>query len=390
MLALGTLPTSGALASRFDPVLDVESRYDDNVLRQKHGEGDYITVVTPELWWRGESPSTRFELGGRRRFYSDSRSGTMRAQTDAALLGLDHSLSEVSRVNLDYQYQRSRDPLAFEPATRIVEGDGRTRMQRGHASFDAWRGKLDYRYGNWAYEDSGLTDATSHRAEAQLYLTRTGVNSWLAVYRREDYEIENRGSLSSNMGTLGLRRQISEKVSAQAEAGVVQRDLGDGGETQNELAGAFDISASTASPIAPITLRARAKRQLANTGDFELSRGGFGINWSVGWERVLDAEGGNYQDPVLSERWSAGARDTLFGGSVLSLRGSYGRAHSIEAGGRRTRLYRAVAGYSMPLFRWLTQKTEYEFVQQGASGSSEPVEFRRNRFSFSLRAALPY
>ena len=75
---------------------------------------------------------------------------------------------------------------------------------------------------------------------------------------------------------------------------------------------------------------------------------------------------------------------------MLSLRGSYGRAHPTGSGGRRTRLYRAVAGYSIPVARWLTQKTEYEFVQQGGSGSFEPVEFRRNRFSVSLRAALPY
>ncbi len=388
-LALGTLPAA-AIASRLDPMIDFESRYDDNILREKNGTDDFVTLVTPELWWRGESPLTRFELGARRRFYSDSRIQSLRTQTDAGMLGFDHTLSEQSRLRADYQVQHSRDPLAFEPATRILEGEGRTRMQRGHASFETWRTSLDYRYGNWAYADSGLTDARSHRAHARLYLTRTGVDSWFAAYRREDYEIEGNPTLTSNTGTLGVKRAISERIEAVVEGGVVERNLGDGREPDRRGTGALELTASTASPIAPLSLRARAARQLANTAEVEIAQGGFGINWSVGWERVIDAEGGFYRDPVVSERWTAGVRDTMFGGTVFSVRGSYGRAHPTGEGGRRTRLYRAVAGYRLPVFRWLTQKSEYEFVQQGESGSSEPVDFRRNRFSVSLQAALPY
>jgi hypothetical protein len=338
-LSAATLAGRESRAATVVPALRVESRYDDNIDQQVTATTDIATLLRPELACEGSDEITSWGLQARRSFIAYTRNPRLAPQTDLAAVFLKRRMSSASTVAVDYQYSRSRDPINLEPVTVPRQGP----LSRNQASVrgEVWRGEAEARFNQWSYAHTDLQDGESRYWMVGVYPIRTPGGPWVASFRSRDLRIGGRSAILSNSGMFGWRRSHTRQLSSELQLGVADVDLRDGTPSTRRLAALVDVTARL-SPYAPAGgLHLSLAHDIATTAEVALSRDLSYGEATVKWQRLLDVEGGIYRDPTLTERWGLGVADTLGGGKVLAMAGSYDRTRPLRATGTHARVYRA-------------------------------------------------
>ena len=386
LLGTGVLcaATSPAHALTWLPELEVQGRYDDNVLTRAEGSADFVTAVSPGLTIFNRDPITSYELRARTSFTSYSRTNAGTSRNDQASLAFDHRPGIFNHLEARGRYVRSVDPIDFQDGVVTARGDVTNVFGRANADFRRVGAGIRHRL--WDYDESSLADGNAIDAAGRLYPIRTDITKGTLEIRRRELRIGSERTLRADYQTLSLRREHSAMFSTEYTAGRVQVDYGAEDQIDVRPALAFGLTRKGGDPEAPVTLRARVADDIATTVEASIDVDRDGRSATLAWDTSVEADGGQYRVATLTRRGSATVRDTLYGGQVIDVGGSYGRTRALRGDGPEVNLWRAGAGLSSPFGGWLTGRLGWDYLRQDGPESGGAIAFDRNRFTLTLTA----
>jgi len=374
-----------AHAATWLPELELEGRHDDNVLHRAEGSEAFVTVVTPGLTVFNRDPITSYELAGRTGFTNYSRIPSAKtSRADVASLTLDHRPSVFNHLEARARYVRSVDPIDFQDGVVTTRGDVTNVFTRANADF--LRVGAGIRYRRWDYAAGELADGAAIDMAGRVHPIHTDVTRGTLEVRHRTLDIADERTLRADYQTVSLRREHSPMFSTEFTAGRVQVDYGAEGGVEVGPTLAFGLTRTGGDPEAPVTLRLRVADDIATTveASFDVDRDGRSA--TLAWDTTVEADGGQYRVATLTRRGTATVRDTMYGGQVIELGGSFGRIRPLRGSGPEVDLWRAGAGISTPLGRWVTGRVGWDFVRQDAPEAGSPIAFDRNRFTLAFTA----
>ena len=366
------------------PELEVEGRHDDNVLHRAQGSEDFVWAARPGLTIFNRDPITSYELKGQTAFTSYSRTNARSSRNDLASLAFDHRPGVFNHLEARGRYVRSVDPIDFQDGVVTTRGDVTNVFARAHADFRRIGAGIRHRL--WDYDESGLADGNAIDASGRLDPIRSDITKGTVEIRRRELRIGSERRLRADYQTVSLQREHSAMLSTEYTAGRVQVDYGAEGGVEVRPALAFGLTRKGGDPEAPVTLRLRVADDIATTveASFDVDRDGRSA--TLAWDTSIEADGGQYRVATLTRRGSATVRDTLYGGQVIDVGGSYGRTRALRGQGPEVDLWRAGAGFSAPFGRWLAGRLGWDYMRQDAPESGSATAFDRNRFTLTLTA----
>lgn len=380
MLCAATFP---AHAVTWLPEFGILGRYDDNVLNRAEGSEDFVKAVIPGLTIFKYHPITSYELKARTSLISYSRTNVGTSRNDQASLTFDHRPGIFNQIEARGRYVRSVDPIDFQDGVVTTRGDVTNVFSRANADFRRVGAGIRHRL--WDYDDSGLADGNAIDAAGRLYPIRTDITKGTLEIRRRELSIGSKRTLRADYQTFSLSREHSAMLSTEYTAGRVQVDYGaeDGSEVRPAVA--FGVTRKGGDPEAPVTLRLRVADDIATTVEASIDVDRDGRSATLAWDTSVQADGGLYRVATLLRRGSATVRDTLYGGQVIDVGGSYGRTRALRGDGPEVNLWRAGAGISSPFGGWLTGRLGWDYLRQD-NPESGAIVFDRSRFTLTLTA----
>lgn len=386
--ACGLLLAFGmAEAASMGPELDVEARYDDNVLKTPHGLSDFVSVFIPRMRATEVEGMFPWELRLRSTVASYGRAPSPIALSDLVLMRGAYYMAAQESVSVGYRYTRSSEPTDFEETNIITGGD--VYANSGHLGINAWRAEGDLRVRTWSYERAGLSDGASQALDLRYYPIRARNLGWIVDYRGDNLDLDDRG-LTSNVLTTGIQRSHARWLSSEASFGVEHATFDDGSPDENHPAVALGLVIERGEQASPTRARFKIAHDLTTTGIAEVQRSWEVMRVIARYEKTLDAEGGVYRSPTLSRRAGLSIQATPDGVRRVMLDGSYRQVRpfrgtqSVDAN-----IWRFAVSYATPLKSWLWARTSYDFVSQQVPVGGRGDEFERNRFILSFTAGMP-
>jgi hypothetical protein len=376
-----------AHAVRVYPELELETRYDDNVVHANPARDDVVSVVSPRLAFRSEDPISLWELRGGTSFlwYRDTEPSSTRNDLVSGLL--EYRPAATSALELYARYQASDDPIDFEDGAVVTRGDATSARARGR--LELWAGEASGVYRRWDYAAGELNDGHALAGSAALFPYHTRVTRVAATARGQDLEIAGRTRLTSHAQTLAVRRGHTERFWTEIEGGRLEFDFpqDDVREIQATYGAAFEYRGG--GPGSPLTLAARYREDVASLVDTRLTWGGPGRSATVAYEAAVDAEAGVYRVATVTRRARVAYRDTLALGPSIELGASAGRVRPLRGAGPDYDQYRVSADLAVPVGYWVEARLGYDFVRQEAALGGAGADFDRNRVSLAVEARLP-
>jgi len=366
------------------PELRLEPRYDDNVLHVPEGSEDFVTSITPGITIFNRDPVTSYELIGRTGFTSYRRTDAKTSRQDVASLAFEHRPGKFERFDAHLRYVKSLDPIDFDHGAVTTRSDVANTSVRSNAEFYRVGAAVEYR--RWEYDASELADGSAIDASARLYPLRNDATTGALEVKHHTLWIEDQKSLDASYQMVSLRRRHSEALATEYAAGLVQASYGGGVPDESRGAFAFGLEGSGYDPETPVTFRLRVADDIATTVEASIDLGRDGRSATLGWDIALDALGGLYKVPTLTRGGSIAARDTLYGGQVIDVGGSFGRTRPLHGEGPNVDIVRATAGVSASIIAWLSGRIGWDYMRQDAPVDGSAAKFNRNRYTLTLTA----
>jgi hypothetical protein len=382
---ISVMSVSGAFAATWYPELKLEARYDDNVLHLPNGSDDVLEVVIPGVRVLNRDPITSYDLMGRSAFTNYTRTDAKTSRTDLARLDLLHRPGYFERLDVKALYERSIDPIDFSQGVVTTRGDVSTAS--GRMNLELFRVGAAVALSRWDYARGDLADGRSADATARLFPVNTRITRLTLAARRRELDLNDHQLLRADYQTVALRRVHSEGFWTELEAGRVEVQFHDGSSPDVRPAVAFTLNRTGGSAGEPLTLHAKVANDFATTVDAGITRTGGGRLADLSYETNVDADGGLYRVPTITRRGALDVRDTLGGGQIVELNGSYGRTRSLRQAGPSVDQWRAGAGISTPIGGFLSARVGWDFLRQKAPQGGVATEFDRNRYSVSVTTA---
>jgi hypothetical protein len=379
------VPGPRAFGATWYPEIKLEARYDDNVQHLPHRTDDVLGVVTPGLRVLNRGPITSYDIMGRSAFTSYTRTDAKTSRTDLATLDLFHRPGYFEILDVKARYERSVDPIDFSQGVVTTRGDVSTAS--GRMNLELYRVGANVALNRWDYARGDLADGRAADVTARLFPVNTRITRLTLAARRRELVLSDHLLLQADYQTLALRRVHSEGFWTELEAGRVESQFHDGSPTEVRPAVAFTLNRTGGSAGAPVTLHAKVADDIATTVNAGLARTGGGRLMDLSYDTSVDADGGLYRVPTITRRGTLDVRDTLGGGQVFELNGSYGRTRTLHQTGPSVDQWRAGAGISTPIGSYFTARAGWDFLRQKAPQGGVAVEFDRNRYSLSLTTA---
>ena len=283
-------------------------------------------------------------------------------------------------------YLRSSDPLPAAPSTPF--GAGETQTYSGSTGFRAWRGDLRYDLDGKLYQNPGLTDGRLDRIRGSLIPFRGQTDALLIQGTWSQWTLGNPNDLMVATAMVGYRRQNTEALSTEVEAGWADSHHSDGQPAKQELAYGAAIDGLGSALGLPVDARGQFKHDVVSTGLAEVSRSRAGLWAAVRWERTLDVQDGFFTEAALRTFGSLEVRDTLGTSTFVVVDSSVGRARPLSSEDPAVRFEKISASVARRLQPRLTGKIGYSYSWRHEARGTGTNESFRSRAEVALTAAL--
>lgn len=380
------LDAGAGQAASFGPELTFEARYDDNVLKRPEGLQDFVTAYIPRLKATEVHGVFPWEMRLRRTLVSYRRDPAPIALSDLVMMRGAYYMAAAESVSAGFRYTRSSEPVDVDEDGMVTGGD--VFATSGRLGIHSWRADGEVRARSWAYGRSGLSDGRAQGWELRYYPVRTRGTGWLVSYRGDNLDLDRRG-LTAHVVSTGIKRTNLTWLSSEVELGGVSIQYEDGSPDQSHPAGALGLVATRGEQATPMVARFRVAHDVTTTAIAELSQSWEVARVTARWEKSLDAEGGIYRSPTLSQRFSTGLQVSPDGVRRIALEGSYRNVRAFRGESVDADILRLSTSYSTSLTSWLYGRATYDFLRQHVPPGGRGVEFTRNRLILSLVAGVP-
>jgi len=384
LVASSLVAPTHSLAARLTPELKVETRYDDNVLRESEKLRDVVTALTPMLRFTADQPRWTWDVSARRTFASYGRDPAPVVLSDRLTGRTLYQASERESLALNLQYADVLDPFEFEDGL-LQQRD--SRRATGHARLALEHFEAGYSGRGWWYDDPTLRDGVAQSLGARFVPLRTRTTSLSIGHRRQMLELDSRG-LDVDVTTIGARRQHARWLSSEIELGRSETRYDDGQATDVGPAFAFGVQMERGMRSNPIEMQLRLGHDATTTVSASLERRSETGHVRASVERLLDVEGGLYRNPSVVRRAALEWTLTNLDARTLTLRGVYGRVRPFHGTGTTANVLRLTAALETPLSARLGLRTSYDFWKQNVPGEGLDVDFDRHRVAVALTALL--
>lgn len=374
--------------SRADGVeagVTVSTRLDDGTRAGLDGPW-WAVAAEPELGFSRDLPTANWNALVRSSFdtYADKLQ-THPASHLAKLKAESHGSGHLD-LWLDGFYLRSSDPLPAAPTTPFAAGE--TQTYDGSAGFRGWRGELGYAVEGKTYENPGLTDGRLDSWTGELIPLRGETDALFARATRRDWELGNPADLAVTTATLGYRRQNTEVLSTEVQAGWVDSQRSDGEPAQQDLALGASIDGIGRALGLPFDARAQYARDVVGTGMAEIWRSRAGLKAALRWERRLDVQDGFFTEAALRTFASLEVRDTLGTSTFVAIDGSVGRARPLSSDDPGVKFRKIGGSLARRLRPRLTGRISYVYSWREEQRGAASNDSFRSRAEVALTAAL--
>ena len=375
------LPSSAATVL---PEFRVESRYDDNVLHVPQGSEDMVLVMAPSLLIYNRDPVTWYEVAGRMGFTSYRRTDAPNSRLDLAGVRFNHQPTQFDELDLRARYVQTVDPIDFFRGQVVARGNVSSAQTEDRLDFLRAGGWISYN--RWDYADAASADGSAIDYSASLYPVNNGSNRLALEFRHQELEVGGAVSLLANFQTANYRRRHTQTTRTEIKVGRVQFEDIEQPGTQVNPAVSFEYRA--AGGDRPWEALFRIADDIATTFHGGVDYGFGGRALSVAYETTLDAQGGVYKVPTLTNQSVLGAADTLSSGQIFEVAGSYAQTRPLHGAEPKVDVWRASAVVWSPLGPYLTGRLGWDYMNQTAPSGGTATEFDRNRYSLAVVAGL--
>jgi hypothetical protein len=372
-------------ADGVDAGVTLSSRLDNGTRADVQGPW-WGFAADPEVEFSRSLPTSNWDALLHSSFDSYADKGQTHPPTHLAKLDAwSHGTAELETW-LNGFYLLSSDPLPSAPSTPF--GAGQTESFEGSAGLSAWRGDVSYALEGKTYQNSGLHDGHLSDWSGSVIPIRSQTDALFVRGTRRDWNLESPTDLTATTATIGFRRQSSEVLKTEVQAGWVDSQRNDGEPANQELAYGASIDGVGRALGMPFDARAEFMHDVVSTGMAEVWRTRPGLWASLKWERRLDVQDGFFDEVALRTIGSIEVRDTVGTSTFVAIDGSAGRARPLSSEEPSVDFRKISAAVSRRLQPRLTARIGYTYSWRHEARGTGTAESFRSRGEVALTAAL--